>query len=326
LKLIIFLNLNDGHSFIENRQIRLNVSTPSTTTKPTQKYGDIDGSKFRGGKFSRNESKVPYSASRNSDSAVAPEPSSLTRKNTSTSDSSLGRSTSTASGTSTATADKPRKSLNLMPRSKPAEGADSSDNKASADIFGGAKPRDESRWTNVKANTPSGTDQEKTKPEAEPSNSVPAKKSESEVVVSGTTAENVELKTEPAKSKSSNQHPHREKKNWVPRGPRDVEHEHSNANGRSQRTDAHHDERTKRWEKGTKAEKHESKPKDSASRATKEKVNVNADGWEEAPVIQKEKRVVAPVVPLAVEEPRKAAPAKKPTNAFELLSFDSDSD
>jgi len=144
---MVLLNLNDGHTFIEGRPIRMDVASARTP----KKYPEIDGSQFRGGKYSRNQSK---SSTPSGSSTAAPAPSTLSRNKSSASgDGSLGRNKSmTPADPVPPSIEKQRPTLKLLPRSKPADGDGNEASKA-ADIFGGAKPRDESRWAPAKANT-----------------------------------------------------------------------------------------------------------------------------------------------------------------------------
>lgn len=113
------MELNDGKSQIKGRPIKLDVAQPPQNSRSLNRQGsrgssrgslpEIDGSQFRGGRFSNRGSS-----------------SSLQRQ---ASDSSEPRQ---------------RSSLKLAPRSS--SGRDGEAGGSSKDLFGGAKPRDAGTW------------------------------------------------------------------------------------------------------------------------------------------------------------------------------------
>jgi hypothetical protein len=293
----------------------MDVATSHMKHAP-KKYGDIDGSQFRGGKFLRNETAAPHSSSMTSVHPATSESGPvMSRKKSSASDNNLDRKSSASAGavSSTPPVEKQRPTLKLIPRSKQADGAEENRD-VSSGIFGGARPRDEVAWTSSKAAHPSDFDKGKSQQQ---DHVVGAPKHES-VHDNGTLTEEVELKTESNAPDMTK----REKK--FNRGPRN-----DDRPGSSNRPSHYRDDRSKREHlptfKDVKTDKHGSKTKDASVRAVKDKSYV--DGWEDAPLAQREKRVINPVVSPIVQEPAKPVPVKKLTNAFELLNYDdSDSD
>ena len=334
---MILLNLNDGNTFISERQIRMDVALPFA--KPPKKYADIDGSQFRGGKY--NRPKGPHSPQLNSvPSTGAPDLSTLTMNKSSTSNRSFGGNTPPASANpSSPPIEKQRPTLNLMPRSKPVVGIDDKDAsginhtvEGRAKIFGGAKPRDDSNWTSVKVTHENDTEKGKGR-QQDPS--VGARSKSDNVDEHGTTVEDAELKAEAAVPTSSNHSQKREKKVFNNRGPKNVEDDRTSASGPQRSSDYHReDRRTKRdyqqAPKESMAVKHESKAKDPSSRAAKDKSKGSADGWVAAPSnVQKDKRVVTPVVSAPIVEktlPTKANPIKKSTNLYDAFNDEDDTD
>jgi len=271
----------------------------------------------------------------NSISGAAPS-ASLSRNKTSSDDNNLVRNTSTSSTATSITSDKQRPTLKLMPRSKPIEGSNDADVKASADIFGGAKPRNESNWTTTdKTSFKNDTDKEKRANEEDASNAV-AVDPIGTGVTPRSTVKDVDLKIEPVSSTSSrNENQKHEKKAGPHREPRNVNYDRSNAatSGRPQRTNLNREDRTKQvahhqGPKDVRTERHENKSKGSSNRPVKDRAKVNVDGWEDTPANQKEKpanlqAIVSPPVPT----PAAPSTKKKPVNAYEALAYDdSDSD
>lgn len=101
------MQLNDGENLIAGRKVQLDTATEGN--RRGGRSSDVDGSKFRSGKFNKRDSGR--------------------RSNKESSDAPSGQ----------------RPSLNLKPRSKPLED-DAKNSTPPSSIFGGAKPRDELNW------------------------------------------------------------------------------------------------------------------------------------------------------------------------------------
>jgi len=112
------MQLNDGNTTLAGRKIQLDTANGGGRNDRSQRkssgsFGaDVDGSKFRGGRYANNNRRGSNRRS-NGDSSDAPAQ---------------------------------RPSLKLQPRTKPVEEKGDSESGSSANIFGGAKPRDEQTW------------------------------------------------------------------------------------------------------------------------------------------------------------------------------------
>merc|ERR1712166_1387359 len=120
------------------------------------RFGEIDGSKFRGGKFNNNNNNNNNSSSNNNDNTNSQRNNSFRGNNTNFNDrqsndprergGSFSRKQYDAKNTSKGgpPSEPPKRpSLMLAKRSKPVDGARTS---TSSNIFGGAKARDEQAW------------------------------------------------------------------------------------------------------------------------------------------------------------------------------------
>ena len=111
-----FMKINDGDYLLSGRRLQVDTATQKrrgNNNHHQQRRSQVDGSKFRGGKYQRNHNQKDPSAE----------------------------------GAGASDTPKERPKLALKPRSKPAQGtSDAAGEAATSTIFGGAKPRDELNW------------------------------------------------------------------------------------------------------------------------------------------------------------------------------------
>ena len=130
--MILLLDLNDGFSQLLGRPVRIELAQSSRNKKDwnhnnnrDRRIPDVDGSKFQGGRYSnRNNNNKNNNQQKNNDTIP--------------------------------NANKQRPTLKLKPRSTDTSNGSNKDvAKTKSNIFGGAKPRDESTWSENKNSNPS---------------------------------------------------------------------------------------------------------------------------------------------------------------------------